>query len=148
MVSPGLVHANAVFGSAYAAHATLVRAAVGRAVRLAIEEGSRGGGRPAAGRADDGALARGHAVHVRPDHGSGWYTDGGNYALHAGPDQQAVDQVQDRRTHPGRLRQGHVRSGNGPRLHKRLVIRIIIWVLWFYRTTILIAYILYTHLNR
>lgn len=137
-------------GSADAAHAAL-RAVVVVAVvvrgttgGVAAEKGGGGRGRPAAGRPDDGALARGHAVHVRPDHGPGRHTDRGDDAVHAGPDQQAVDQVQDRRAHTGRLRQGHVRSGDGHRLHKRSVF----FVFFFCKRFYLLLLLLHVFLNR
>lgn len=118
----GVAGADAVPGGADATHATFRRAvrrrtAAEAVVRVAVQVRGGGGRRPAAGRSDDGALARGHAVHVRQDHGPGRHTDRGDDAVHARPDQQAVDQVQDRRARAGRLRQGHVRLGNGHRLH-------------------------------
>jgi len=121
--APVVARADSVPGGADAAHATFRRrtaaAAAEAVVRVAVQVRGGGGRRPAAGRSDDGALARGHAVHVRQDHGPGRHTDRGDDAIHARPDQQAVDQVQDRRARAGRLRQGHVRLGNGHRLYQR-----------------------------
>lgn len=58
---------------------------------------------------------------MRPDHGPGRHTDRGDDAVHAGPDQQAVQQVHAGSAHTGRLRQRHVRSGDGHRFHQRSV---------------------------